>query len=115
MVKTKAWKLATVALLIGMISAFLISFFPRSIKASAEKNYYSAEQYTEDDGLLQSDGSHSISRRIRDFATDVKLGNNTQAFPELAQVVPLEYLESTEENAEFRDFCKYLYGIRRKL
>lgn len=100
MAKSKTWKLATVALLIGMISAFLISFFPRSIKASAEKNYYSAEQYTESDRLLQENGTPS-NRTIKNFATDVKLGNNTQAFPELAQVVPLEYLESTEENAEF--------------
>lgn len=64
--------------------------------------------------MLLLNGTES-TRDIIDFAADVKLGDYGQTFPELAQVVPLEYLESTEENAEFRDFCKYLYGIRRKL
>lgn len=109
------WNLVATVLFIGIILSLMIGLFPKPAKASAEANYYSAEKYTESDQLLQEDGSRSEHRNISDFATDVKLGNNTQAFPELAQVVPLEYLESTEENAEFRDFCKYLYGIRRKL
>lgn len=50
---------------------------------------------------MQEDGSHSLTRRIKDFATDVKSGNDGQSFPELAQVVPLKYLETTEEDAEF--------------
>ena len=101
MLKTRKWLLAVSVALVGMIVSLLISFFPSIVEANAETIYYSAEKYTEDDGLLQDDGTHSYIRDIRDFATDVKSGNNGQSFPELAQVVPLEYLETTEENAEF--------------
>lgn len=101
MIKTKKWLLAVSIALVGMIVSLLISFFPSIVEAKAETKYFSAEQYTEDDGLLQEDGSHSLTRRIKDFAEDVKSGYNGQAFPELAQVVPLEYLETTEDDAEF--------------
>ena len=63
--------------------------------------YFSAEQYTESNQLLLPNGTPSPNRSINNFATDVKSGYNGQSFPELAQVVPLEYLESTETNAEF--------------
>ena len=101
MLKTRNLLLAVSVALVGMIVSLLIGFFPSIIEAKAETIYYSAEKYTEDDGLLQDDGTHSYIRDIRDFATDVKSGYNGQSFPELAQVVPLEYLESTETNAEF--------------
>ena len=101
MLKTRKWLLAVSVALVGMILSLLISFFPSIVEAKAETKYFSAEQYTEDDGLLQEDGSHSLTRRIKNFAMDVKSGYNGQSFPELAQVVPLEYLESTETNAEF--------------
>lgn len=90
----------TVILLIGMVASFLIGFIPSAVETHAETNYFSAEQYTESDQLLQADGSES-SRDIRDFAKDVISGGYNQSFPELAQVVPLEYLETTEVNAEF--------------
>ena len=101
MLKTRKWLLAVSVALVGMIVSLLISFFPSIIEAKAETIYYSAEKYTEDDGLLQDDGTHSYIRDIRDFATDVKSGYNGQSFHELAQVIPLEYLESTDANAEF--------------
>ena len=84
-----------------IIFLFLIGCFNIATTVYADTKYFSAEQYTEDDGLLQEDGSHSLTRRIKNFAMDVKSGYNGQSFPELAQVVPLEYLESTETNAEF--------------
>lgn len=101
MLKTRKWLLALSVALVGMIASLLIGFFPSIVEAKAETKYFSAEKYTEDDGLLQDDGTHSYIRDIRDFATDVKSGYNGQSFPELAQVVPLEYLETTVENAEF--------------
>lgn len=112
MTKTKKWSLAVCILLVGMIVLFLIGLFPRNAEAHAETNYFSAEQYTEDDGLLQADGSHSLSRRIQDFANDVK-GNDNQFFPELEQVVPLEYLETTDLYADFayngKEYGFYLF------
>ena len=101
MTKTKKWCLAVGILLIGMIVLFLAGLFPRPAEAHAEVNYFSAEQYTENDQLLQEDGSRSEYRDISNFAQDVKAGYVNQSFPELAQVVPLEYLETTEENAVF--------------
>ena len=101
MKNAKSWSLAVSILLIGMIILFIIGFFPKSIDAHAETNYYSAEQYTENDGLLQADGTHLYNRTIRDFANDVKQSGINRSFPELAQVVPRQYLETTEQNAEF--------------
>lgn len=101
MLKTRKWLLAFSVALVGIIVSLLISFFPSIVEAKAEMKYFSAEQYTESDQLLQADGNPSPNRSIQDFATDVKSGYNGQSFPELAQVVPLEYLETTEENAEF--------------
>lgn len=100
MSKTKKWGLAVSVLLIGMIILFLIGLVPRITEAHAETNYFSEEQCTENDRLLQPDGTRS-NRNIRHFANDVITGGYNQSFPELAQVVPLEYLETTEVNAEF--------------
>lgn len=100
MKNAKSWSLAVSILLIGMIILFIIGFFPKSIDAHAETNYYSAEQYTENDRLLQPDGTRS-NRNIRHFANDVKQSGINRSFPELAQVVPRQYLETTEQNAEF--------------
>ena len=52
MTKVKKWSLAAGILLIGIILSLLIGFFPRSVEAHAETNYFSAEQYTECDQLL---------------------------------------------------------------
>ena len=101
MLKTKKWLLAVSVALVGMIVSLLIGFFPSIVEAEAEMKYFSAEQYTESDQLLLSNGTPSPNRSINNFATDVKSGYNGQSFPELAQVVPLEYLESTDANAEF--------------
>ena len=101
MLKTRKWLLAVSVALVGMILSLLIGFFPSIIEAKAEMKYFSAEQYTESNQLLPPNGTPSPNRSIKNFATDVKSGYNGQSFPELAQVVPLEYLESTETNAEF--------------
>lgn len=48
-----------------------------------------------------ADGTTSTNRKIGNFATDVKAGEDGAYFSEISQVAPLEYLESTEQNAEF--------------
>ena len=53
MKKVKSWNLVVSILLFVMILLFIIGFFPRSVDAHAETNYFSAEQYTESDQLLQ--------------------------------------------------------------
>ena len=100
MLKARKWLLAVSVALVGMILSLLISFFPSMVEAKAEMKYFSAEQYTESDQLLLPNGTPSPNRSIKNFATDVKSGYNGQSFPELAQVVPLEYLESTETNSK---------------
>lgn len=101
MIKTKKRFLAIIIVLLGIILlSLLMGLFSMSILVSAETDYYSAERYTASDQLLQSDGTES-SKDINDFSYTVKSGYNGQSFPELAQVVPLEYLETTETNAEF--------------
>ena len=100
MIKTKKRFWAMTIILLGIIQSLLMGLFTMSIGVSAETNYHPAERYTASDQLLQSDGTES-SKDINDFSYTVKSGYNGQSFPELAQVVPLEYLESTDANAEF--------------
>ena len=99
MLRTRKWLFAVSVALVGMILSLLISFFPSIVEAKAETKYFSAEQYTEDDGLLLSDGTSSSLKDINDFATEVKSASIGTEFPELSQVIPLQYLESIEENA----------------
>ena len=84
-----------------IIFLLIVGSFYTVTNVYADTNYYSAEQYTKDDGLLLSDGTSSNIKDINDFATEVKAAANDTAFPELSQVIPLQYLESKEQNAEF--------------
>ena len=84
-----------------IIFLLIVGSFYTVTNVYADTNYYSAEQYTKDDGLLLSDGTSSNIKDIKDFATEVKVAANDTAFPELSQVIPLQYLESKEQNAEF--------------
>lgn len=68
-------------------------------KVHAEGNIFSVEQYTDDDYLLMADGKQS-TKSILDFASEVKENKYTY-YPELAEVIPRQYLESSEENATF--------------
>ena len=96
-IKKKFCAVLVVLFAILMISGICLSL---PTEVSAVTTYFPDEKYTEDDHLLQPNGELS-SRMIGDFAVDVKKALKGQSFPELAQVVPLEYLESTETNAEF--------------
>lgn len=61
---------------------------------------FSPEKYTESDNLLKSDGTES-SKDIRNFAKEVKSASDNTLFPELSEVIPAQYLYTTEENATF--------------
>lgn len=63
--------------------------------------YYSDEQYTDSDYLLLPSGEESFSETILTFSDEVKSASNGTSFPDLTQVIPAKYLESTETNAIF--------------
>jgi len=61
----------------------------------------SVENYTDSDNLLKADGSLS-NKNIKTFSNEVKGATSNTSFPELAQVVPKQYLESTTTNATYQ-------------
>lgn len=65
----------------------------------AEESIFPVEQYTDDDYLLMADGKKS-TKNILDFASEVK-GDKYTYYPELAEVIPRQYLESQEKKATF--------------
>ena len=68
-------------------------------KVHAEGNIFPVEQYTDDDYLLMAEGKQS-TKSILDFASEVKENKYTY-YPELAEVIPRQYLESQEKKATF--------------
>lgn len=98
--RVKKWTSITAALFLMVVSILIVGFNLKPINANAQIRNFTVEEYTNDDRLLKSDGQLSV-RTIRNFANDVNAGYSGQEFPELAQVVPLEYLESTENTATF--------------
>ena len=68
-------------------------------KVHAEGNIFPVEQYTDDNYLLMADGKQS-TKSILDFAAEVKEDKYTY-YPELAEVIPRQYLESQEKKATF--------------
>lgn len=68
--------------------------------SAAEGIVLTAETYTNSDRLLKADGTLS-DKKISDFASDVKIALDNASFPELTEVIPTEYLESTQTNDTF--------------
>jgi len=64
-------------------------------------NYLTVEQYTDTDKLLKADGT-TRSKTIREFASEVKAAPYGTRFDELAEVIPAQYLNSTEPNAVYQ-------------
>lgn len=63
--------------------------------ANAETaEYFSAEEYTESDNLQNSDGTLSKNETIFTFADEVHTAEMAAFIPDLARVVPLQYLEN---------------------
>lgn len=88
--------------MIMLLSAFALMGFTTNASVYADsKTYFSPEKYTESDALLNSDGSESY-KNIQTFSNEVKAASIGTSFPELAQVIPRQYLESTQQNAVFQ-------------
>lgn len=88
-------------LLLGL--SVCVSFtgnYMSSITAGAS-DALSVEIYTQNDKLINSDGSLS-SRNIQDFATDVKSAASNADCSEITQVIPKQYMESTTTNAVYQ-------------
>lgn len=64
-------------------------------------SYFSDEQYTNSDYLLAENGTDS-TKKIQEFAAEVKSAAVGTSFPELSQVIPLEYLESSQTEDTFQ-------------
>ena len=63
---------------------------------------YTATEYTDDDYLLKADGSAS-TKSICDFSKEVKAAPYSTDFDELSEVIPAQYLNSTDtDNATYR-------------
>ena len=60
---------------------------------AATNEYFSAEEYTQDDRILNADGSLS-DKTIFTFADEVHTAEMAAFIPDLARVVPLQYLEN---------------------
>ena len=90
-------------LIIIIISTFclFIAYKTRSLNTVfADDSYLSVEQYTESDSLLKKDGTESL-KTIKKFTDEVKAGQYNACYPELAEVIPRQYLETQEKKATF--------------
>lgn len=56
--------------------------------------YFSAEEYTESDNLINYDGTLSEDETIFTFANEVHYSEMAAFIPDLSRVVPLQYLEN---------------------
>lgn len=102
--------IALFVVIVLLIGAFVVMKNAISIDAYAETMlYYSDEQYTDDDKLLNPDGTSS-DRSIIDFANSVNRAVFDSIQLELANVIPLKYLKSTEISAVYQYFGKE-YGF----
>lgn len=96
-------KILTISLCVSIMLCLSIGLFslgetPR-VYAEGNTNYFTVEEYTDYDELLRSDGTSS-DKDIQTFAREVKEGKSIY-YPELAEVIPRQYLESQDENATF--------------
>lgn len=102
MTKTKKIVLSLLIAMVMLLSAFALMGFTTNVSAYADsKTYFSNEEYTESDRLLNSDGSTSV-KTIGTFSNEVKSASIGTSFPELSQVIPLNYLESSKDEDVFQ-------------
>lgn len=104
MIKTRKFLLvflSAIALFFSCLAAFAMNA-NNVVYAATSYPYYTAEQYTNSDYLLFDNGTESLVRTIRSFSSDVKAASVDTSFPELAQVIPRQYLESAQQNAVFQ-------------
>lgn len=96
--------------LVLFVSVAAAVFCPDKVEtAVAAANVYTAEQYTEDDRLLNEDGTLS-DKDIRQFAQEVNAAAPLNAIDDIMGVIPRQYLESEEEECVF-SFMGREYGF----
>ena len=79
---------------------------PLHIESSAATaTDFTVEDYTNDDKLLLPDGTLS-TKKIRDFANEVKTAESGEDCSEITQVIPIEYLSTSQDNAEYQYYGK---------
>lgn len=93
----------TIAFIFGITIFLCYSFVvcPTVCTKVLANTIYSAEEYTNSDALLKADGSSS-TKSIRDFADEVKVAPYITNFDKLSEVIPAQYLNSTEPNAVYQ-------------
>ena len=75
------------------ICSFIVFTGFTTVNAETVK-YFSAEEYTDSDKLLNYDGTSSGSETIFTFADEVHYAEMAAFIPDLSRVVPLQYLEN---------------------
>ena len=104
MQRIKNWSFVLVIIFVTLFGIVLFTNGYSNSKVLAESenesNIYSPEQYTDDDFLLKSDGKPSL-KTIDDFASEVREGKEGDYFPELAELIPRQYLETSTGKATF--------------
>lgn len=98
--RTKNFFSIIFALLVFFVAATITTGFSSPIRTYADILYFSVDDYTDKDTLLQSDGSSSL-KTITMFAGEVKAASLNTEFQELSQVIPRQYLETEEKNITF--------------
>lgn len=89
-----------------VVFAFAIFFgvnilYLHRVIAQAIDDYPTVEEYTSSDKLLKRDGAES-AKQITIFADEVKAAEEDTRFDELAEVIPAQYLNATEQNAVYQ-------------
>lgn len=90
-------------------SACVLMGFTTESAYAIETRAFDVDDYTADDRLLKEDGTLS-TKDIIDFSNEVKAAKVNTSFPELSQVIPLEYLESSVAEDIFQHYGKE-YGF----
>lgn len=84
----------SIVLFIGIIGAIFFAFGNTAFAAEAT-GYFTAEQYTDSDMLLNEDGTES-NKDIYDFVDEVKAAKDNEVISDITKVIPLDILESEE-------------------
>ena len=92
-------------LIVGTVFLLIVisvtNFRQNMVVVVADKNDFTDADYTDSDYLLQSNGRES-NKTISAFVSEVKAAPNGTQFVELAEVIPAQYLNSTEPNAVYQ-------------
>lgn len=107
--KRKIWTALVTAFCILAGAIALMGMTPLSASADVFPPDLTAEQFTDSDKLLNSDGTES-DKSIQDFVKELKGDGGAYKAPDLYGIIPKEYLNTLEEKAVFQYYGKE-YGF----